>query len=108
MRSCLGRSGDVRLFRRADPESIIDPIEEPGGLMPYRNRSQYRPPRRHIARVNRMVARLAVLGLTPRNTVALEVPGRQSGRLRRTSLVVAEHRSSRYLVSLAGGPAVCT
>jgi hypothetical protein len=49
-----------------------------------------------------MVARLAVLGLTPRNTVALEVLGRQSGRLRRTSLVVAEQASSRYLVSLGG------
>ena len=70
--------------------------------MPYRDRSRYRPPRRHIARVNHIVAGLAVLGLTPRNTVALEVPGRQSGRLRRTSLVVTEHRSSRYLVSLAG------
>jgi hypothetical protein len=70
--------------------------------MPYRDRSEYRPPRRRIARVNRMVARLAVLGLTPKNTVALEVPGRQSGRLRRTSLVVAEHGTSRYLVSLAG------
>ena len=70
--------------------------------MPYRDQSEYRPPRRRIARVNHMVARLAVVGLTPRNTVALEVPGRQSGRLRRTSLVVAEHHSSRYLVSLAG------
>lgn len=70
--------------------------------MPYRDRIGYRPPRRHIARVNRLVARLAALGLTPTNTVALEVPGRQSGRLRRTSLVVAEHGSSRYLVSLAG------
>jgi hypothetical protein len=49
-----------------------------------------------------MVARLAVVGLTPGNTVALEVPGRQSGRLRRTSLAVTEHGSSRYLVSLAG------
>jgi hypothetical protein len=70
--------------------------------MPYRDRTWYRPPGRLIAWINRMVARLAVLGLTPRNTVALEVPGRQSGRLRRTSLVVAEHGSSRYLVSLAG------
>jgi hypothetical protein len=70
--------------------------------MPYRDRTEYRPPRRTIARVNRMVARLAVLGLTPKNTVALELPGRKSGRLRRTSLVVAEHGSSRYLVSLAG------
>lgn len=33
--------------------------------MPYRDRSQYRPPRRHIARVNRLVARMAVFGLTP-------------------------------------------
>jgi hypothetical protein len=33
--------------------------------MPYRDRSRYRPPRRHIARVNHTVARLAVLGLTP-------------------------------------------
>jgi hypothetical protein len=30
------------------------------------------------------------------------VPGRQSGRLRRTSLVLAEHGSRDYLVSLAG------
>jgi hypothetical protein len=70
--------------------------------MPYRDRSEYRPPRWHIARVNRMVARLAALGLTPRNTVALEVPGRKSGRQRRTSLVVAEHGGGRFLVSLAG------
>ena len=33
--------------------------------MPYRNQSEYRPPRRRIARVNHMVARLAVVGLTP-------------------------------------------
>ena len=70
--------------------------------MPYRDRCGYRPPPRHIARINRVVARLAGLGLTPRNTVALEVPGRRSGQVRRTSLVVAEHGGSRYLVSLAG------
>jgi hypothetical protein len=70
--------------------------------MPYRDRAEYRPPRRNVARVNRIVARLAVLGLTPANTVALEVPGRTSGRPRRTSLVVAEHDGSRYLLSLAG------
>jgi hypothetical protein len=70
--------------------------------MPYRDRTGYRPPSRPTAWVNRMVARLAALGLTPGNTVALEVPGRRSGRLRRTSLVVTEQASSRYLVSLAG------
>jgi hypothetical protein len=52
--------------------------------------------------VNRTLARLAVLGLTPKNTICLEVPGRRSGRVRRTSLVVAELWGCRYLVSLAG------
>ena len=70
--------------------------------MPYRDPGKYRPPRPHIALVNRAVARLAALGLTPRNTVSLEVPGRRTGRLRRTSLVVAELSGYRYLVSLAG------
>jgi hypothetical protein len=70
--------------------------------MPYRDPGPYRPPRRHIALVNRAVARLAALGLTPKNTICLEVPGRRSGLLRRTSLVVAELGGCRYLVSLAG------
>jgi deazaflavin-dependent oxidoreductase (nitroreductase family) len=70
--------------------------------MPYRDRVEYRPPRRSIAHVNRWVARLAVLGLTPRNTIALEVPGRRTGKSRRTALVYAEYEGSRYLVSLPG------
>ncbi len=70
--------------------------------MPYRERTDYRPPRRVVAGVNRMVARLAARGLTPRDTVALEVPGRRTGRPRRTALVWAEHGGDRYLVSLAG------
>ena len=70
--------------------------------MPYRDPGTYRPPHRHIALVNRAVARLASMGLTPKNTVSLEVPGRRSGRVRRTSVVVAELEGCRYLVSLAG------
>jgi len=70
--------------------------------MPYKDPGKYRPPRRHIALVNRAVARLASMGLTPKNTVSLEVPGRRSGRVRRTSVVVAELEGCRYLVSLAG------
>jgi hypothetical protein len=70
--------------------------------MSYRDPGTYRPPRRNIALVNRMVARLAALGLTPKNTVCLEVPGRRSRQVRRTSLVVAELDGYRYLVSLAG------
>jgi hypothetical protein len=70
--------------------------------MRYRDRVGYRPPRPSVARINRLVARLAALGLSPRNTVALEVRGRRTGRLRRTALVWAEYGGSRYLVSLAG------
>ena len=70
--------------------------------MPYRDRARYRPPRPSVARLNRLVARLAALGLTPSDTIALEVRGRRTGKLRRTALVWAEHGGSRYLVSLAG------
>jgi hypothetical protein len=48
------------------------------------------------------VARLAVVGLTPRNTIALEVPGRRTGKRRRTALVTAPYQGDRYLVSLPG------
>jgi hypothetical protein len=70
--------------------------------MPYKDPGKYRPPRQYIALVNRAVARLAALGLTPKNTFSLEVPGRRSGRVRRTSLIVTEQGGCRYLVSLAG------
>jgi len=70
--------------------------------MPYRDRTDYRPPRPLVAQINRWVARLAALGLTPRDTVALEVPGRRTGRRYRTALVTTDYRGSRYLVSLPG------
>jgi deazaflavin-dependent oxidoreductase (nitroreductase family) len=70
--------------------------------MSYRDRVAYRRPRPRIARVNRFVALLAALGLTPRNTIALEVRGRRSGKRRRTALVFAQHGADRYLVSLPG------
>ena len=70
--------------------------------MTYRDRVEYRPPPARIARINRLVARLALVGLTPRNTISLEVRGRRTGKLRRTALVCAEHEGSRYLVSLPG------
>jgi deazaflavin-dependent oxidoreductase (nitroreductase family) len=45
---------------------------------------------------------LAALGLTPSDTIALEVPGRRTGKPRRTALVSADHEGRRYLVSLPG------
>jgi hypothetical protein len=42
------------------------------------------------------------LGLSPRDVVVLEVPGRRSGIIRRTSLVRANSGGNQYLVALAG------
>ncbi len=96
-------------MRSTQPPSPTDDYGCPGGhvagtlpLMTYRERIAYRPPTPGIVRVNRWVARLAVLGLTPRNTIALEVPGRRTGKPRRTALVSTHYGGSRYLVSLPG------
>jgi deazaflavin-dependent oxidoreductase (nitroreductase family) len=45
---------------------------------------------------------LTWLGLNPSQVVTLEVPGRRSGVIRRTSLLLAEHDGTYYLVALAG------
>jgi deazaflavin-dependent oxidoreductase (nitroreductase family) len=52
--------------------------------------------------VNAAVKRLAARGLTPANTVSLEVTGRRTGVSRRTAVVVARHAGRDYVVSLAG------
>ena len=70
--------------------------------MPYRDDRRYRPPPRLHHIINSLVARLAALGWTPANTVALEVPGRRSGKIRRTAVVSVEHQGRLYLVSLGG------
>lgn len=45
---------------------------------------------------------LTWLGLSPRQVVTLEVPGRRSGVVRRTNLLLADHDGEHYLVALAG------
>ncbi|MBO0683744.1 MAG: nitroreductase family deazaflavin-dependent oxidoreductase [Candidatus Dormibacteraeota bacterium] len=70
--------------------------------MGYAERVQYRRPSRVRRTVNRLVAWLAGAGLTPANTVRLEVPGRVSGRRRAFALTTASWRGEQYLVSLAG------
>jgi deazaflavin-dependent oxidoreductase (nitroreductase family) len=52
--------------------------------------------------VNRAVAWLSGLGLTPRVLLTLQVRGRRSGLLHTNILVVAEHDGQRYLVSMLG------
>src|SRR5579864_7473125 len=55
--------------------------------------------RRHV---NGLVARLAGIGLTPANTVRLEVAGRRTGKVHAFAVTLAEMGNERYLVSLAG------
>lgn len=52
--------------------------------------------------VNRAWALWCGLGLPPHVQLTLQVPGRQSGRLRSNVLVVARYDGRRYLVSMLG------
>jgi deazaflavin-dependent oxidoreductase (nitroreductase family) len=68
----------------------------------YSGSDRYRPPPRWYARLQWLGFVLTALGLSPGYVVTLEVPGRRSGVIRRTNLVLAEHDGQRYLVALAG------
>jgi deazaflavin-dependent oxidoreductase (nitroreductase family) len=70
--------------------------------MPYRAAGRYRPPPVLHGLLSSAVAALAAHGFSPANTVALEVLGRRSGRLRRTAVVVVDHQGQRFIVSLGG------
>ncbi|HUB57008.1 MAG TPA: nitroreductase family deazaflavin-dependent oxidoreductase [Mycobacterium sp.] len=70
--------------------------------MPYRAVGRYRPPPILHRLLSSAVAALAAHSISPRNTVALEVFGRRSGRLRRTAVVVVDHDGRRFVVSLGG------
>ncbi|MGO9036114.1 nitroreductase/quinone reductase family protein [Mycobacterium sp.] len=70
--------------------------------MRYRAAGRYRPPPTPHRLINRAVGALAARGWTPATTVALDVPGRRSGRLRRTAVVSVDHNGRQYLVSLGG------
>jgi glyoxylase-like metal-dependent hydrolase (beta-lactamase superfamily II) len=73
------------------------------GLLPrYGGGDRYRPPPRWYARLQWLGFALTWLGLSPRCVVTLEVPGRRSGVIRRTNLMLLEHDGERYLVALAG------
>jgi hypothetical protein len=70
--------------------------------MSYARREVYRKPGWLRRQTNRVVAALAGLGLTPANTVRLEVRGRTSGRMRAFAVTTATMGDDQYLVSLAG------
>ncbi len=73
------------------------------GPQDYTARTAYRPPSRAYAWLNRHLGvRLARRGWTPGGVASLEVPGRSSGRLRCTPVVVTRHLGRDHLVAIAG------
>jgi hypothetical protein len=66
----------------------------------YSARSRYRPPPPLSQRVQKRVGPLLIsLGIGPKQVVVLEVPGRRSGLIRRSALVMATHNGNNYLVA---------
>jgi deazaflavin-dependent oxidoreductase (nitroreductase family) len=52
--------------------------------------------------INALVTPLVRLGLGPRHTYLLAVPGRRTGRMHRTPVTLVEHDSGRWLVAPYG------
>ena len=67
-----------------------------------RSRDKYRPPPDLYRRLGRLGPVVTALGLSPRDVITLEVPGRRTGVIRRTVMVRASCDGDHYLVALAG------
>jgi deazaflavin-dependent oxidoreductase (nitroreductase family) len=70
--------------------------------MGYAARKRYRRGSRLRRSVNRIVTWLAGVGLTPSNTIRLDVAGRKTGKVHAFAVTLAILHDDRYLVSLAG------
>ncbi len=74
-----------------------------GGLEPrYAGGTRYRRPPRWYTRLQGIGFAATWLGISPADVITLEVPGRRSGVVRRTNLVLVRHDGTRYVVALAG------
>jgi len=62
----------------------------------------YARPSRATQVMNSFFGWLASVGLTPKDTVRLEVRGRRSGEMRSVAVTSVEHEGQRYLVSPRG------
>ena len=62
----------------------------------------YAKPSKMLQMTNSAVSWLATLGLTPSDTVTIEVKGRHSGKIRSNAVTWVEHDGKRYLVSPRG------
>ena len=77
------------------PEGFFRPVE-------YAARTRYRRPPGFYRRLQAVAPAFAALGLTPNYVVRLEVPGRRSGVIRSSFMVLVTSRGQQFLVALAG------
>lgn len=68
----------------------------------YTARIRYRPPPAWYARLQWLGPLLTRWGLTPGYVITIEVPGRHTGLVRRTTVVQVIHEGERFVVALAG------
>ncbi len=77
------------------PEGFFRPVE-------YAARTRYRRPPGFYRRLQAVAPLFSAVGLTPNYVVRLEVPGRRSGVIRSSFMVLVTSRGQRFLVALAG------
>jgi deazaflavin-dependent oxidoreductase (nitroreductase family) len=81
----------------AGPAGLFKPVHYA------RSRDGYRPPPRLYSQLTRRLGPAATsLGLAPDDVITLEVPGRRSGVIRRTTMVRVGCDGDEYVVSLGG------
>jgi hypothetical protein len=76
---------------------------EDDGPQEYAPRVRDRPPAAWYSRLDGIRSSIISLGLAPRDAVILEVPRRQSGKIRKTPILPTEWNGDDYLVARAGG-----
>jgi deazaflavin-dependent oxidoreductase (nitroreductase family) len=89
-RACQGKEAAMGI-----PRGFFRPVD-------YSHRTRYRRPPTAYLRAQWLGPLVTALGIVPRYVVTLEVPGRRSGVIRRTTLVQVRHAGQHYLVALAG------
>ncbi len=90
---------------RAFSDRLAAGPEVTGGLLrpvDYSSRIGYRRPPGLYASLQWLGPPAVAAGLAPRNVIVLEVPGRNTGAIHRTTLVLVDRDGGRYLVALAG------
>ena len=68
----------------------------------YTDRTRYRRPPGLYRRLQWLGPLVTRWGLSPDYVITLQVPGRRTGAIHRTTLVQVEHDGERFLVALAG------